>query len=34
MDGKGAVVAEGDQAWEMVVVWLKELEDTQETQGR
>ena len=34
MDGQGAVVAEGDQAWEMVVVWLKELEDTQETQGR
>jgi thiol-disulfide isomerase/thioredoxin len=34
MDGKGAVVAEGDQAWQMVVAWLQELDQAQESQGR
>jgi thiol-disulfide isomerase/thioredoxin len=33
MDGKGNLVAEGDQAWEMVVGWLQEL-DAQQGQGR
>jgi thioredoxin-like negative regulator of GroEL len=35
MDDKGNLVAEGDQAWEMVVGWLRELDAAQQqAQGR
>ena len=34
MDDKGNLVAEGDQAWEMVVGWLQELDAAQQAQGR
>jgi thiol-disulfide isomerase/thioredoxin len=34
MDDKGNLLAEGDQAWEMVVGWLQELDAAQQNQGR
>jgi thiol-disulfide isomerase/thioredoxin len=34
MDEKGNLVAEGDQAWEMVVGWLRALDQAGQAQGR
>ena len=34
MDGEGKLVAEGDQAWQMVVGWLEKLDSVQQGQGR
>lgn len=34
MDEKGNLVAEGDQAWQMVVGWLQQLDAAQQNQGR
>ena len=34
MDGEGKLVAEGDQAWQMVVGWLEKLDSAQQGQGR
>jgi len=34
MDEKGNLVAEGDQAWNMVVVWLQQLDAAGQGQGR
>ena len=34
MDEKGNLVAEGDQAWNMVVAWLQELDAAEQAKGR
>jgi len=34
MDEKGNLVAEGEQAWTMVVSWLQKLDEARQSQGR
>ena len=34
MDGEGTLVAEGDQAWQMIVGWLQQLDTAGQSQGR